>query len=137
MDSVVIDTDVLSYLFKQDSRGESYQAHLEGKFGVISFMTLAELGVWANLRKWGPHRRAQLAAFLAPYAVINSSRELAHTWAAIRSQVMQTGHHIDTADCWIAATALLHGIPLLTHNHDHFEYINGLTTISEQSQQTE
>jgi len=49
MDSVVIDTDVLSYLFKQDSRGESYQAHLEGKFGVISFMTLAELGVWANL----------------------------------------------------------------------------------------
>ena len=55
MDSVVIDTDVLSYLFKQDSRGESYQAHLEGKFGVISFMTLAELGVWANLRKWGPH----------------------------------------------------------------------------------
>lgn len=36
MDAVVIDTDVLSYLFKQDSRGESYQSHLEGKFGVIS-----------------------------------------------------------------------------------------------------
>jgi predicted nucleic acid-binding protein len=97
MDSVVIDTDVLSYLFKQDSRAESYQSHLDGKFGVISFMTLAELEVWANLRNWGPHRRAQLAAFLAPYAVINSSRELAQTWAAIRSQVMQTGHHIDTA----------------------------------------
>jgi predicted nucleic acid-binding protein len=92
MDSVVIDTDVLSYSFKQDS---------EGKFGIISFMTVAELEVWANMRNWGAHRRAQLAAFLAPYAVINSSRELAQTWAAIRSQVMRSGHHIDTADCWL------------------------------------
>lgn len=47
MDAVVIDTDVLSYLFKQDSRGESYQSHLEGKFGVLSFM------LWPSLKS-GP-----------------------------------------------------------------------------------
>ena len=131
MDSVVVDTDVLSYLFKQDSRGDNYKLHLEGKLGVISFMTVAELDFWANMRNWGARRRAQLAAFLEPYAVINSDRELAHTWAAIRSEVMRRGHHIDTADCWIAATALLHGIPLLTHNHNHFAHVSGLTTISE------
>jgi len=39
MDSVLIDTDVLSYLFKQDSRGEIYKPHLEGKLGVISSRT--------------------------------------------------------------------------------------------------
>ena len=131
MDAVVVDTDVLSYLFKQDSRGESYKSHLEGKLGVISFMTVAELEFWANIRNWEAHRRAQLADFLQPYAVINSDRELARTWAAIRSEVMRSGHHIDTADCWIAATALLHGIPLLTHNHDHFAYVHNLITISE------
>jgi predicted nucleic acid-binding protein len=132
MDSVVVDTDVLSYLFKQDSRGESYRAHLEGKLGVISFMTIAELDFWANMRNWGAQRRAQLATFLEPYAVIDSDRELAYTWAAIRSEVMRSGRHIDTADCWIAATARLHGIPLLTNNHSHFLHISGLTTISEQ-----
>ena len=61
----------------------------------------------------------------------DSDRELARTWASIRSEVMRSGHHIDTADCWIAATALLHGIPLLTHNYDHFAYVRDLVTISE------
>jgi tRNA(fMet)-specific endonuclease VapC len=127
MDSVLIDTDVLSYLFKQDSRGEIYKPHLDGKFGVISFMTLAELEFWASIRNWGPQRRIALSAFLEPYAIINSDVELAHTWATIRSEVMQDGYHIDTADCWIAATARLHGIPLLTHNTSHFEHVSGIT----------
>lgn len=131
MDSVLLDTDVLSYLFKQDSRGEIYKPHLDGKLGVISFMTVAELEFWANIRNWGDQRRAALSAFLTPYTVINSDWELAHAWAAIRSEVMKSGHHIDTADCWIAATARLHDIPLLTHNRSHFEHVSGLTTISE------
>jgi hypothetical protein len=40
MDSVLIDTDVLSYLFKQDTRAEPYQPHLDGKLGVLSFMSV-------------------------------------------------------------------------------------------------
>ena len=48
MDSIVIDTDVLSYLFKRDTRGDRYQPHLDGKLGVLSFMTIAELDFWAN-----------------------------------------------------------------------------------------
>ena len=32
---------------------------------------------------------------------------------------------------WIAATALRHGIPIVTHNRQHFEGISGLTVISE------
>ena len=131
MDSVLLDTDVLSYLFKQDTRGESYRRPLEGKLGVISFMTVAELGLWANIRSWGANRRAEMSAFLEPYTVIHSDSELAYMWAAIRSEVMRSGHHIDTADCWIAATARLHNIPLLTHNKNHFLHVPHLTTISE------
>jgi predicted nucleic acid-binding protein len=131
MDAVVIDTDVLSYLFKQDTRGELYQPHLDGKLGVLSFMTIAELEFWADSRNWGARRRAKLAAFLQPYTVIHSDRDLCRKWAEIRNQVMRSGHHIDTADCWIAATAMLYGIPLITHNQDHFIHVNGLIVISE------
>ena len=130
MDSVLIDTDVLSYLFKGDSRAEPYQPHLDGKLGVLSFMSIAELDFWANFRNWGVKRRADLAAFLQPYTVIDSDRHLCQVWADIRSQVRRDGYHIDTADCWIAATAFHYEIPLATHNGSHFVHVNGLTILS-------
>lgn len=34
-------------------------------------------------------------------------------------------------DAWIAATALLLDVPLITHNGAHFTGIDGLTIISE------
>lgn len=41
------------------------------------------------------------------------------------------GRPIDTADVWIAATALLLDAPLVTHNGAHFSGVPGLTVISE------
>jgi predicted nucleic acid-binding protein len=38
---------------------------------------------------------------------------------------------IQTADGWVAATSLLHNIPLVTHNPKHFVGVDGLTVISE------
>ena len=131
MNSILLDTDVLSFLFKQDSRGEIFKPYLEHKLGLISFMTVAEFDLWANVRNWGASRRANLSVFLEPYTVINSDRELAHMWATIRYELMRNGLSIDTADCWIAATARLYNIPLLTHNTNHFKYVTGLTVISE------
>ena len=76
MDSVLIDTDVLSYLFKRDSRGELYKPMLDRRLGVISFMTIAELNFWAHFRNWGAQRRGDLASFLEPYTLIDSDRQL-------------------------------------------------------------
>jgi hypothetical protein len=50
MASVVVDADVLSFLFKCDSRAEWYRPHLTGKLLVLSFMTVAELDRWALAR---------------------------------------------------------------------------------------
>jgi predicted nucleic acid-binding protein len=35
------------------------------------------------------------------------------------------------ADAWIAATALIRDIPLITHNGRHYEGVDGLTVICE------
>lgn len=43
MPVVIVDTDVVSYLFKGDTRGDLYEPHLVGALTAISFMTLAEL----------------------------------------------------------------------------------------------
>lgn len=43
LEVVVVDTDVLSFVFKRDTRATLYQRHRAGKELVISFVTLGEL----------------------------------------------------------------------------------------------
>lgn len=131
MNYLVFDTNVISYLFKGDTRGDLCQPYLNGPLGILSFMTIAELERWANIRNWGPRKRTELEAFLQPFTVIESDRALCHQWAAIQDQVERSGSHIDCADAWIAATALLYRVPLVSHNRNHFSRVPGLQLISE------
>jgi hypothetical protein len=41
-DIVVVDTDVVSFLFKGDTRSDLYRPHLEGRLAVIAARTRAE-----------------------------------------------------------------------------------------------
>jgi tRNA(fMet)-specific endonuclease VapC len=49
----ILDTDVISYLFRRDTRAEAYRPYLTGRFLAVSFMTIAELDRWALQRNWG------------------------------------------------------------------------------------
>jgi len=59
MEIVAVDTDVVSFLFKRDTRAASYEPHLAGKNLIISFMTLAELSHWPLQRNWGEAHHSQ------------------------------------------------------------------------------
>jgi len=83
MRSFIVDTDVVSYIYKGDTRGDLYGDHLRASLSSISFMTLAELDLWAESHNWGERRRAELALFLRRFAVIESSRELCRMWATV------------------------------------------------------
>ena len=65
---VVVDTNIVSYLFKGDTRADRYRPHLVGSWPVISFMTLAELDFWAEIHGWDQGRRDAMETFLAGYA---------------------------------------------------------------------
>lgn len=60
MTAMIVDTDVASFLFKEDTRGDLYASHLAPAVASISFMTLAELEQWAVCAQLGaaPARRA-------------------------------------------------------------------------------
>ena len=45
-ETVVVDTDVVSFLFRNDTRAARYRPYLTGRVLTISFMTLAELDQW-------------------------------------------------------------------------------------------
>ncbi|HEY6332639.1 MAG TPA: hypothetical protein VI756_25170 [Blastocatellia bacterium] len=71
MDYVLLDTNVVSFLLKQDSRAEAYRASIAGKLPAVSFQTVAELEQWALLRGWGDQRKAELESFLDRMVVLN------------------------------------------------------------------
>jgi tRNA(fMet)-specific endonuclease VapC len=91
-------------------------------------MTVAELYRWAVERKWGRKKTAELRGKLKNYVILPHDDETAWKYAEIMSL---PGHSMDSGDAWIAAAALRHGLPLVTHNRKHFEHIDGLQVISE------
>lgn len=62
---VVLDTDVASLIFKNELPSE-LSDRLVGYRPCITFVTLAELTKWVELRSWGARRRDRLAQWLNP-----------------------------------------------------------------------
>jgi len=133
MPAVVVDTDVVSFAFKRDPRALPFRRHLVGQTMVISFMTLAELRAWAFVRKWGQPSRDRLARHLGRYQVYFADDALCQRWAEVTSRARGLGRPIDVADAWIAATAMLLGVPLVTHNPADYAGVPGLAVLSETS----
>jgi tRNA(fMet)-specific endonuclease VapC len=131
MPALVIDTDVVSFLLKDDTRARLYRPHLEGKTLALSFVTVAELHQWAYVRNWGERRLVRLEEQLHRYVIVPFDNELCKQWARICVQQRRLGQPISVQDAWIAATALRHRCPLVTHNRDDFAGIAGLAVISE------
>ena len=129
--AIVVDTDVVSFLLKSDSRAQLYRDHLQGKTLALSFMTVAELYQWAYTRRWGESRLAWLEERLRAYVIVPYDSELCRRWAIICVERQRMGKPISAQDAWVAATAVRHGYPLVTHNRDDFAVITGLTVISE------
>ena len=130
-DIVVVDTDVVSFLFKDDTRRALYESYLADNYAVISFMTVAELYLWPESRNWGERRTGLLEECIQSFTVQEASPDLCRLWAITTAQAAHNGRPIDPADAWIAATALAWEVPLITHNGRHYEGVDDLTVICE------
>ena len=68
--------------------------------------------------------------YIEPFVVFPYDRALCAKWAEVTVAAQANGRRIDCADAWVAATALLSGVPLITHNRDDYLGVSGLTLIS-------
>jgi len=92
-------------------------------------MTEAELFGWGFSARWSKSRFAQLEVLLGGLDIVPSSADVDRRWGAVRFE--RRHQPIGVADAWIAATALVHGYELVTHNPVDFQGIRGLTVITE------
>jgi tRNA(fMet)-specific endonuclease VapC len=135
MDEVLLDTNVFSYFLRRnDTRASLYQPYIQHKTVVLSFVTVGELYYWAERRKWGPAKVRFFEERIRGVTIVPYDLEICKAYARIKSGLKTpSGSHrlIGDNDLWIAACAVRHAIPLITHNRRHFEGIPGLNIVSE------
>src|SRR5438552_2330359 len=127
----LIDTNIVSMSYRDDTRFINYQRHLFGFDLAVSFMTVAELYAGATTAGWGAKRWARLELHLENYSVIPSDDDICRWYGIVHAHRLSIP--ISTNDALIAATALSHGVKLVTHNPRDFRDIPGLKVISEVS----
>jgi predicted nucleic acid-binding protein len=131
MSLLLLDTNIVSYLFKRDSRAERYAVHLLGHDPAITLMTVAELFQWAAMRNWGQPRLEALERYVGRYMLLELDITTCRLWASVRTSRAALGAPISPQNAWMAATALRYDIPLVTHNAQDFVHIPTLQLISE------
>ncbi|MCI0440077.1 MAG: type II toxin-antitoxin system VapC family toxin [Chloroflexi bacterium] len=96
----------------------------------ISIISLAELyeGVF-NSTNPAANERAVLD-FLTAIPVVNIDDETCRIFARERARLRRIGRLFGDFDLLIAATALRHGLTLLSNNRRHFEQVEGLDIVS-------
>ena len=128
---LVVDTDVASFVFKwHPDFAPRYVGIIRGSELVVSFMTLAEMRQGAMDANWGPHKFDLLEAYLADFAVLHSDDMLCSIWAAVRNESVRKGRQISSADAWIAATALILSVPLVTNNPKDYRHLENVQLVS-------
>jgi tRNA(fMet)-specific endonuclease VapC len=121
----LLDTDVLVHLFRGQpqvtARMERYQSeHGEFDLSAISYYEL-ERGAETNQRKYQLWRE-----FVTLCHVVELDQRIADTAAHLYKALAARGELIADADLLIAATAVTHGLTLVTHNTQHFSRVAGL-----------
>jgi predicted nucleic acid-binding protein len=132
MKVLLIDTDVLSFSLKGDSRAGQYASYLQGNRLAISLMTVAELYQWASIHNWGARRISQLEDTLRAYLILPIDIHLCRIWGTVRAECRARGTPISPQDAWIAASAIYYDIELITHNVSDFKSVEGIRLIAAQ-----
>jgi tRNA(fMet)-specific endonuclease VapC len=131
MVKIILDTNIVSYLMKGTPLAERYRLHIQGKLLSISFITVGELYFGAENRNWGEQKRRQLETTLRNFVVIPYDNEIARCYGRLVFERKKKGMPIAPNDAWIAACAVRHSVPLVTHNAKDFEGISSLGLVTE------
>ncbi len=126
--SFLIDTDTCSAHLKQKGGITSRFLQYAGQLH-ISAVTLGELFTWAMRANAPPRRLHSLHELLADTTVLDVNAAVAQEFGRVRAGLMDIGRPAPDLDLLIAATALTHGLTLVTHNTQDFVNVPGLRIV--------
>lgn len=126
----ILDTNIVSYLMRGGPLAERYVPHVQGRLLAITFITVGECYFGAEKGNWGERRRKELETTLRNFVVVPYDHEIAKCYGRLVAERQRSGKAIALNDAWIAACAVRHEVPLVTHNAKDFEGITGLRALT-------
>ena len=94
--------------------------HVVGARVWLTFVTVAELWKWAEVRSWGEPNRSRLDSWIRARPLIPYDLNVARWWARLAAGAQSRGRPRPQNDMWIAACCLSHELPLVTLNRGDF-----------------
>jgi tRNA(fMet)-specific endonuclease VapC len=128
--AILIDTSVL---IDAERRGLPIDRRFDAEAATISVVTASELlhGVHrASEERVRARRAAFVEGVLAALEPLPVTIAVARAHARIWADLERGGKLIGAHDIWIAATAVSHGMEVVTSNVTEFERVPGLTVIA-------
>jgi len=116
--SFLLDTDICSAHLRGDRRVFAKCLQHAGQLHV-SAVTVGELYSWVLRAKTPPERLELLQRFLDAVRVLPVSQSVAVQFGATRAVLLDAGTTPATVDLFLAATALVHNLTMVTHNVRH------------------
>lgn len=112
----LLDTSV----FIAGETGRSIDLELLPDASALSVVTLAELTAGVLAARDTATRALRLATLerLASMELLSIDEAAASAWARFRVHLAEAGRRLNVNHVWIAATAVAHGIPLVTLDRD-------------------
>lgn len=95
-----------------------------GRMGRLGISAVTRLEIHARMQ---PHERYATSKFLARFVTFDVDRELADRAGDLMRDQAERGRTLSVPDAIIAATAVEHGLTLLTLNTADFQGIQGLS----------
>ena len=91
----------------------------------ITFTVAGELAAGVSL-----DRRARWEQFVAPFRILPYTDDVCWEYGQAFRYLQTNGLLIGANDLWIAATAIVHEMPLVTRNDRYFQRMPGLRVLS-------
>ncbi len=126
--SFLVDTDICSAYLRQVASVFNRFIQYSGRLH-LSLMSLGELYTWAWRRNAPPSRFRSVQSLLNDVTLLELDHYVVHKFGEVQAYLLDNGQPMEAGDLLIAATALVHGLTLVTHNTRDFVNVPGLVVI--------
>ena len=126
---LILDTNFVIAAEREAKRGlrGAADAFLAGHGGDTFFITFTVAGELACGESASPI--ADWKRICRPYAILPWTLDVSWEYGELYRHLANAGTMIGTNDLWIAATAIVHGAPVVTNNAGEFGRVPGLVVM--------
>jgi tRNA(fMet)-specific endonuclease VapC len=126
--SFLVDTDICSAYLKGDAL--VWKRFLQYSGGLhVSTVTMGKLFTWVFRANASPAQLQGLLDLLRDRTVLEATSDVARKFGSVRAHLLDQGLVVPEVDLFIASTALVHGLTVVTHNVADYANIPGLTVV--------